>query len=412
MLSSSLAPPSTHLPATRQIREQSRRELGNLVDYLAAIYNPPIRGARRIDRGPLKAIASVQKDANLDAEEQLRADEYERAYTVRWLTGLLSHASVLEESFADQSDALEDLIRSVSSLIALCAGTTATRTLARRYVFPSPSLGTDVQVQLTDVPIVTADEELPTVGTQTWGSACLLAEMLIEDPARFGLSDDVLNGTRDIRVLEIGAGTGLVSLALAKLLSARMSTFPEVVGRARATIVASDYHPVVLENLRRNVDANFPDGMPHNVSLEVLALDWSTFSSTSATSSVEDIGMRPKPFDIVLGADVVYEPTHATWVRDCVSALLRRPSCAQPTAPERFHLVMPLRPTHAFESRAVEEIFPPIPAGCVPPDRHGGDGATASLNLCVLEKEPIVCEAENAGPRKEVEYMRYVIGWA
>ncbi len=221
--------------------------------------------------------------------------------------------------------ALDDLVRSASSLTVFCAGMTATGALARRYVFPPPSLGTDAEVQLTDVPNVTADKELLTVVTHTWGSACLLAEVLIEVSARFGLS----NGTRDFRVLEIGAGTALVSLALANLLSARVSAFPEIVGRGSVTIVASDHHPVVLENLRRNVDAN----VPHNVSLKVLALDCSTFSSTSTTNSVEDTGTRPKSFDIVLGADVVYEPTHATWVRDCVSTFLRRPSIHKPQAP-------------------------------------------------------------------------------
>ncbi|RDX51264.1 hypothetical protein OH76DRAFT_1401581 [Lentinus brumalis] len=384
MTQSSLLPPSARLPPIRQIREHSLDGLAKLVDYLRAVYNPPVRGSRRVNRDKSKKPLGGQRREGGDTVEQLRADEFERAYAVRWLTGLVSQASLLEDPSDDYDDQdtsassrmLEDkvdaLICSAAALIAICAGTSAARTLTRQYQFSSPLLASDVEVYVRDVPIA-VDEDTPTVGTQTWGGACLLAEMLVEDPGRFGLSEDALARPGRVRILELGAGTGLVSLALSRYLTAR---FPASTGvQASVEVVASDYHPLVLDNLRYNTEANFSDGPPFD-----------------------------EPFDLILGADVIYEQTHALWIRDCVATLLRRPTAA---LNPRFHLVMPLRPTHAVESRDVQDVFLP---------EHGVSAGSQNFarmdwELCVLEQETIVCEAEEARGRAEVEYVHYVIGW-
>ncbi|KAI0738648.1 hypothetical protein C8Q80DRAFT_1222471 [Daedaleopsis nitida] len=387
MTFSSLLPPSARLPPVRQIADQPIDVLINLVEDLRVLYNPPVRGQRRLNRR--KSLKQNPGDLScVETEEQLRTDEFERAHAVRWLTGLVAQSSMFEGSLADDEThaKLDRLICSASALIAACAGTAAARTLTRRFTFPCPSDGEAIEVQLTDVPI-SADEELPTVGTQTWGSARLLAEMLAEDPGRFGLAEAAAAGG--------GGGSGL---ALVKALSARHEAVP--VARVAVEVVASDYHPAVLENLQRNVEANFPGGTPPHVSLTVAALDWSEFS----TSFPPDLEM----FDVVLGADVVYEPTHAEWVRGCVSALLRRPSSSSALAQPRFHLVMPLRPTHAFESRAVEEAFPP---SLYDGPSLNGTSEDPRSRLCVLEKETIVCEGEDPGTHREVEYVHYVISW-
>ncbi|PIL24644.1 hypothetical protein GSI_12528 [Ganoderma sinense ZZ0214-1] len=415
------AAPSVRLPPIRQIHEQPIEALANDVEYLHGIYNPPVRGARRVDRKALKDIShpGAHDDENA-LLETLRTDEFERAYAVRWLTALVFRACLLTSSPEDDGtpfdgeEKVDALIRSATSLIAVCAGTTAARTLTRRYAFFAPSLNTDVEVSLTDVPI-SADSDYPSVGTQTWGSACLLAEMLVEEPEKFGLPAGPQRAAghpdsgsdSEVCILELGAGTGLVSLAVAKLLSLSMRG-------ASATVVASDYHPAVLGNLEQNIRANFPPGALaaiHGLSLSAHALDWSTYTNAPPTGlPVESTCGVPapfdRPFDVIFGADVVYEPSHAIWIRDTVAALLPRcqphPILAQSESrAPRFHLVMPLRPTHTSESRMVEEAFPPVGTG----------GARSELALCVLEKETIVCEAEDARGA-EVEYAHYVIGWA
>ena len=400
-----VTPPSTRLPPIRQIHDQPIDALANLVEYLRTIYNPPVRGARRIERKAPRDVS--HPDAHDDENallETLRADEFERAYAIRWLTALVSRTSDLlapledEDAQIDAEDKVDALVRSATSLIALCAGTTTARTLTRRYAFYAPSLDADVELSLTDVPISADNLDYPSVGTQTWGSACLMAEMLVEEPGKFGLyglgSGRVGDGDSEVRVLELGAGTGLVSLTVAKFLSMR---------GANASVVASDYHPAVLSNLEHNIRANFPRGaLPLGLSLSTRPLDWSTYS---ASGGVEACNVAPpfdKPFDVILGADVIYEPSHTTWIRDTVSALLPRPASPNSTT-SRFHLVMPLRPTHTSETRMVEEAFAPAGTGFA---HLNSDPA-----LRVLDRETIFCEAEDARG-SEVEYVHYVIGWA
>ncbi|TFK78946.1 hypothetical protein K466DRAFT_592630, partial [Polyporus arcularius HHB13444] len=187
--------------------------------------------------------------------------------------------------------------------------------------------------------------------------------------------------------------------ALSRYLTAR---FPASTGvQASVEVVASDYHPLVLDNLRYNTEANFSYGTPSIVSLSACALDWSDYSPTAPSPAGPPFD---EPFDLILGADVIYEHTHALWIRDCVAALLRRPIAG---LNPRFHLVMPLRPTHAVESRDVQNVFLP---------EHGVSAGSQKFarmdwKLCVLEQETIVCEAEEGRGRAEVEYVHYVIGW-
>ncbi|KAM5530953.1 hypothetical protein V8D89_015398 [Ganoderma adspersum] len=397
-----VTPPSARLPPIRQIHDQPIEALASLVEYLRAIYNPPVRGARRIDRKASEDVshpgAHDDEDTLLDA---LRADEFERAHAVRWLTALVSRTSELltppadEDAQTDADNKIDALVRSATSLIALCAGTTAARTLTRRYAFHAPSLHTDVELSLTDVPISADSLDYPSVGTQTWGSACLMAEMLVEEPEKFGLNgpERVGDGS-EVRVLELGAGTGLVSLAVAKFLSMR---------GASATVVASDYHPAVLGNLKHNIRANFPPGtLAPGLSLTTHPLDWSTYAPSGCVGARDAAPPFDKPFDVILGADVIYEPSHTAWIRNTVSAFLPRPAPPNSTPP-RFHLVMPLRPTHASETRMVEETFVPASTSSAHPE--------PGLALRVVDKETIVCEAEDARG-SEVEYVHYVIGWA
>jgi len=187
--------------------------------------------------------------------------------------------------------------------------------------------------------------------------------------------------------LELGAGTGLVGLTLAKLLE---STGIE------AEIIATDFYPSVLANLQSNIAAN-PVHPSSLISMSSHFLDWSTFPTLDAP---------PPPFnstfDVILGADIVYEASHALWIKSCLRTLLRRPTTLSALPPAIFHLVIPLRPTYAMESRTIEEVFPLVPVPC-PNSGH--------LELVILEKEVIVCEAGEGRREKEVEYGFYKIGW-
>ncbi|TFL06381.1 hypothetical protein BDV98DRAFT_559316 [Pterulicium gracile] len=87
-------------------------------------------------------------------------------------------------------------------------------------------------------------------------------------------------------------------------------------------------------------------------------------------------------FDVVVGADIIYEAEHARWIRECLIRLLK------PGA--EFHLVIPLRKTHAVECETVERVF------------------GLERELGILGRERIRCRGDGDDV---VEYSYYRIGW-
>jgi predicted nicotinamide N-methyase len=251
---------------------------------------------------------------------------------------------------------------------------------------PSP-VGETVQILLNDAPL--ENQDYSSVGAQTWGGACVLAELIVEDPASFGMPEHSDKTT--FRVLELGAGTGLVGLTVYKLLSAR---------EVQTSLVLTDYYPSVLENLQRNAQANL---LP-NIPIDVARLDWETFPTMDAIS-IE--GQLKGTFDLIVGADIVYEEDHAVWIKACLERLLRRPSTASLGAV--FHLVIPLRATHTMESSTIEKVFAL---------RHEDFPKFPDMVLGILHHEQIICDAhatacDSRFPDRadEVVYAHYKIGW-
>ena len=98
------------------------------------------------------------------------------------------------------------------------------------------------------------------VGVQTWGSAILLGRIFALEPWKY-LAPDAdrfattrVESARDPRILELGAGTGVMSIITRKILD-RMGM------RGRGKVLATDYHPLVLENLSKCIRLNFSDGV-------------------------------------------------------------------------------------------------------------------------------------------------------
>lgn len=111
-----------------------------------------------------------------------------------------------------------------------------------------------------------------------------------------------------------------------------------------------------------------------------------------------------EPFDTIFGADVVYELSHASLVHGVVSRLLRRPSydSAKPSA--HFHLIMPLRPTHADEATSVDRTFPRAE------DVRAQGGLREEEVLAIVGTETYARSA-GVGRADEVRYVYYRIGW-
>lgn len=132
-------------------------------------------------------------------------DKFERDYATRRLAGLISTAQ-------DDSDLeLQAPIEDASSLLALLAGQASSGRLTRIITFDSSTLK-EIWVTLGDTPMETEDYGM-VLGAQTWGGACAMADMSVEDPAQFGIPDR--SGSALLRVRNWGCRSYHISFVLA-----------------------------------------------------------------------------------------------------------------------------------------------------------------------------------------------------
>ncbi|KIO05483.1 hypothetical protein M404DRAFT_140527, partial [Pisolithus tinctorius Marx 270] len=228
-------------------------------------------------------------------------------------------------------------------------------------------------------------------GLQSWGSAIVLAKRMCTDPGRYLLPNNLnmsaVHPSREpshatkLRILELGAGTGLLSIVAAKLY--------RQLGYS-AHLKATDYHPMVLENLMQNVRSNLG-----SVSVDVEKLDW------SSPPEVEE----GEKYDVVLAADVIYDPIHAHWICDCVMKSLKKPMSGIGGGSSVFWLAVPLRSTgrHEGMGRTVEDAFPVLGTR--------EEGRRGEHRLVVVSREE-TGRHEGFGRADEGGYTLFEIRWA
>ncbi|TKY89405.1 hypothetical protein EX895_001936 [Sporisorium graminicola] len=294
-------------------------------------------------------------------------DSFETSYVTRWLSRLISEFTLTcpdDESTALQAERLSERC---AALLALAAGRMAAGASVQDHIFQlDDDDNTNLVVKVRDAALVH-----DSLGTHTWGAAPILSQLLLPLQA---IADDAFN------VLELGAGTGLVGLTLASW-SRRYRTTHET------QIVCTDYHPTVLENLAHNIMLNGwnPDAQPAQgakLSVTARCLDWqsvhrmqqgygqdvtreltsqtlpnlSSTSSDSSWSKLLDVDVHSNTFDMLVAADCVYDPVHPFWIRSVAEKLLKRPDAPEKVQP-LLHVMVPLRPTHLQEIRAVYQAF-------------------------------------------------------
>ncbi|KAI5850705.1 putative methyltransferase-domain-containing protein [Tricharina praecox] len=140
-------------------------------------------------------------------------------------------------------------------------------------------------------PALTADN----LGLKTWASSYLLSKRLC-----------ALGLPAAARVLELGAGTGLVGLAAA-------ATLPNV-----EEVLLTDLVEIV-PNLMRNIDAN-RGRLPLGAEVGARVLDWRVIPNP--------LPGEQEKFGLVVAADPLYSPEHpgllvgmvGTWLKQCASA--------------------------------------------------------------------------------------------
>jgi hypothetical protein len=384
-------PPSSSLLPIRQLVTASEEQVTIALRYLQALYCPlrlpaaiqkpkskwkhiPVASTPGpVDSGYVSRDETQYEDDIAASEEvtaALRADPYERTFATRWLTSLISR---VEEMGFDE-DVSSNIVDDAAFILSSFSDSTKDEeeeALTRDFSFPMAS-GKNVEVTLNDAPLSGTDHT--DVGLQSWGASIVLSSMMCAEPLRFGLSSNLLK--KDPSVIELGAGTGLVSLALAKLL-------PEVAVNG-ANISATDYHPAVLENCQLNVKTNFPSASGEFLPVSTEILDWSQPPSHLHSTA-----------DFLIASDVIYAPEHATWLRDCAAHLLKRDGT--------FWLMVTVRKTGKFEGipDTVEAAF--VPELC-PRDAEG-------RVFKILHKESVE-KRRGIGRGDETGYNLYGIGWA
>lgn len=321
--------------------------------------------------------------ADQDYLADLRADPYERQFAVRWLTSFIARAEELLLEIDD--DARQRFIDEASYILASFSSATDAEededagAIVRdfRFQVTRGQAGGDVEVRLTDGTPATGSDHTD-VGLQSWGASIVVSDLMCSCPERFGLSARALGGAP--RIVELGAGTGLVGIAMAKLL-------PRL-GVPGAEIIATDYHAAVLANLRDNVAANFgPYDGDEKPPVQTCLLDWSAPCLDAPLD---------QPADVLVATDVVYAPEHAVWLRDCAAKLLGRDGV--------FWLIASVRPNGRFEgvTDTVEGAFAEV--GRCPRSQDG------KRVLRILEQDRLE-KRKGVGRADEIGYKVFKIGW-
>jgi len=375
------------------------------------------------DSGYASAEEGEGEEAPQDLDlDRIRADTSERDFAIKWVVGLIARSDVwmsteegdLEEEtrLLDEAVELLDVLHRVgdeSRDEGNMENGEEDGALVREFVFPlSPTPASrkpmgdtrrEVHVQLNDLPV--SQDDHTSVGLQSWGSCIILAEGICADPERFlktsvvpPVSSDV-ERTHHIRILELGAGTGMLSVVCAKILRD---------WNWEGDIVATDYHADVLRNLDGNVRMNLLG--KENVTVTVSHLDWKDPSSY-------DTKFDEGSFDIILAADVIYDPHHARWIKGVVKRLLVKPlpcdggvCSGEMLGSGTFWLFIPVRTTGRHEGMidTVRELFPSVRFGM-------GLSESTCLELVIVDSEEI-SRRDGIGRADEVGYQLYRIGWA
>jgi hypothetical protein len=380
-------PPSSSLPHIRSLVSAPEEQITAALRSLQALYcplrlpkflpNPLLKKAlvpvvstpSLVDSGYASRDEEHGEDGIAAAEEAIAAicvDPFERAFATRWLTSLISriHEMGFDEQTADR------IVDDAAFILSCFADSSKDEALTRDFAFPMAS-GAVLNISLNDAPLSGVDHT--DVGLQSWGASVVLSSMLCTTPDRFFLTPQALPNAP--KVLELGAGTGLVSLTLAKLL-------PEL-AIAGADLNATDYHPAVLENCKANVETNFGPCDGGRAPLSTILLDWS----------------RPPPqmhstVDLLVASDVVYAPEHAAWLRDCAAHLLKPDGV--------FWLMVTVRQSGKFEGipNTAEAAFDPK----VCPRSDTGK------TFKILETQQVE-KRRGIGRGDESGYVLYKIGW-
>lgn len=314
-------PPTAALPRLR--REPSLAAIEDALAYIACLYAPR----------PADWPAALS-----DALEAASADHTERQFALDWLTRLLASELLWIENETGRRAAYER----AAELLTGCTSALEAGEIVREFSFPLDGAPV-LTLAVRDAPLPPSDaqsrqgakEAAAAVGVQTYASSVILCDLLVADPAALYPAWCSVPRAQPLQVVELGAGTGIVGMVAARMLAARPYA---------SDVYITDYHDDVMTNLRYNLATYLlPDAVP-NVRVVCEALDWRVLHALQhPDATLEHVACRVPPAQsasLLLAADVVYDPMHATWLLSAILHLLRQPD-TDPDA--RAHILVPVR---------------------------------------------------------------------
>ncbi|MCJ1229818.1 hypothetical protein MMC12_006488 [Toensbergia leucococca] len=262
------------------------------------------------------AVKPISWDSAIENDEE-EEDEISEDGIPRYLTGIIKSPLAWIENEVEK----EQIWESASMRLSERSGRTAAPSANRTLHIPTTTSSTPtIAIHLYE-PSLTSDN----LGHKTWSASYLLAKRLPHLlPYLPPLHSYPQNSSTTLaiqaplpRVLELGAGTGLVGIAFAAL-------FP-------THVHLTDLTPIV-PNLLTNVLAN----ISHPSSTTTVGtLDWSNLSLAPDTSTSK--------YAIIVAADPLYSPSHPAWLVNTIGRHLAR------GAEARVVVELPLREAYMAE---------------------------------------------------------------
>ncbi|KAI2449912.1 hypothetical protein LOY86_005403 [Ophidiomyces ophidiicola] len=254
----------------------------------------------------LRDLAVLPRTFDSDENQAPKLSPVYGGCVAQYLTGIISSAL----SWIDTDELREAIWDAASARLCERSGRTAMPSLSRVFRIP---VADNIYIPITlHEPSLTSDN----LGMKTWVSSYLLARRLhtfrLPQPSLLPLGHD----KQLLRVLELGAGTGLVGLSFASLWG------------ANSTVHLTDL-PEIVPNLSHNVSMNKDIMLSTGASVTTGVLDWSLKKGM-------DIGNQEK-YQVILAADPLYSSEHLRWLTQTIQRWLSTDKGA------RVVLEMPLR---------------------------------------------------------------------
>ncbi|WFD25463.1 hypothetical protein MNAN1_000423 [Malassezia nana] len=351
-------PPSSTLPRLR-----AQPALPYVIDALHKL--------RAVYARPPPFVASVMDEDLQNRLDAARAEPTERAYVLSWLGRLVESELAWIEDSPERRDAVED----AAQILAGCTSALEAGDLFRDFDFPTqdaydlPVIEGEpvlrVHMRVRDASLPPSDQHshqgaaaaADAVGVQTYASSIIMSDLFVRRPSAWhpALEPDAPR-LADFRAMELGAGTGIVGMVVARALS------ESVLPIDHATVGLTDYHDDVLANLQYNVD-HYLRLASDRVTVVCGPLDWRAMYDVVCPERASGTAVPcrlppPHSYDLLLAADPVYDPMHATWLLGAISYLLAR----DPKA--RAHILLPVRKAgrlaglYATVDEALAQQFP------------------------------------------------------